>query len=676
MIVAGTGVDITARKRAEKALRETEEKYRSIFENAVEGIFQTTPDGRFVSANPALARILGFDSPEELISTRTDIAQEHYVDPQNREEFKRSMEENGFVLDFELEAYRKDGSKIWISENVRTVRDHGGTVVYYEGTTQDITGRKRAEEALRESEERYRDLVENSLDLICTHDLDGLILSVNRAALELMGYSSDSYARGTNFREILAPEVRDQFDDYLKRIRADGVASGLMLVQTRTGEKRIWEYHNTLRTQGVSAPIVRGMARDITERRRANHSLRLFRALIDRSSDAIEVIDPNTLRFLDCNESACHNLGYSREEFLSLRVYDIDPLVGETVAARLNKEMERSGFVIFESIHRRKDGSTFPVEVNLKTVRVERDYSLAVVRDITERNLAEEALRQAEQKYRRIFENASEGIFQSTPDGRLRAANPALALMYGFDSPEEMIRSCNDNAPRIYIDSSRREEFRNLIEQHGVVRDFEYQALQKGGRKIWISLNARAVRDDEGAIEYYEGTTQDITDRKQAEDDLIKQKEILQKIVDHIPVMINFTDSDGRIKLVNREWQQALGWSLEEIRNEDFDVFAECYPDPQYRQQAWNFVSAATGDWGDFKTRTRAGGTIDTSWARVKLSDGTTIGIGQDITARKQAEHALRQAEQKYRELFENARDATYVHDLSGRYTSINRAAE
>ncbi|HCX29150.1 MAG TPA: hypothetical protein DHU55_05170, partial [Blastocatellia bacterium] len=202
MMVGGVGVDITERKRAEKALRETEEKYRSIFENPVESIFQTTPDGRFIAANPALARMLGFDSPEELISTRTDIAQEHYVDPKSREEFKRSMEENGFVLDFELEAYRKDGSKIWISENVRAVRDHSGTVAYYEGTTQDITGRKRAEEALRESEERYRDLVESSLDLICTHDLDGLILSANRAAMELMGYSSESYAGGTNFREI------------------------------------------------------------------------------------------------------------------------------------------------------------------------------------------------------------------------------------------------------------------------------------------------------------------------------------------------------------------------------------------------------------------------------------------------------------------------------------------
>ena len=331
---------------------------------------------------------------------------------------------------------------------------------------------------------------------------------------------------------------------------------------------------------------------------------------------------------------------------------------------------------MFESIHRRKDGTTFPVEVTLKTFKLERDYSLAVVRDVTERKLAEKALRQAEQKYRRIFENASEGIFQSTPDGKLIAANPALAHMHGFNSPKEMMRACDDISQQIFVNASRHEEFRNLIERHGVVGDFECQALQKDGGNIWISLNARAVRDDTGAIKYYEGIAQDITNRKQTEDDLIRQKEILQQIVDHIPVMINFTGGDGHIKLVNREWQQTLGWSLEEIQDKGFDVFAAAYPNPRALEDARNFVTMATGDWRDFKVRTRDGRMIDTSWARVRLSDGTTIGIGQDVTARKRAEQALRQAEQKYRELFENAKDATYVHDLNGKYTSVNRAAE
>ena len=110
-------------KRTEEALREAERKYRDIFESSGEGIFQTTPGGRFIVANSALARMFGFESAEELINSRTDITSQHYVEPQKREEFKRLFEENGFVQKFEYQVYRKDGSRIWISENVRAVRD-------------------------------------------------------------------------------------------------------------------------------------------------------------------------------------------------------------------------------------------------------------------------------------------------------------------------------------------------------------------------------------------------------------------------------------------------------------------------------------------------------------------------------------------------------------------------
>src|SRR5205807_579753 len=113
--------------------------YRSIFENAVMGIFQTTPDGRYLSANPALASLYGYDSPAALVAGMTDIARTLYVDPGRRAEFRRAIAENGEVADFESEIHRKDGSVIWISENAREVRDGNGKLLYYEGTIQDIT---------------------------------------------------------------------------------------------------------------------------------------------------------------------------------------------------------------------------------------------------------------------------------------------------------------------------------------------------------------------------------------------------------------------------------------------------------------------------------------------------------------------------------------------------------
>jgi PAS domain S-box-containing protein len=156
--LCGITTDITDRKRVEVALRQSEERYRSIFENAVEGIFQTTLDGKYVAVNPALARMYGYDSPDDMIATVTDIASQLYVDPGRRDEFIRLMQAQEEVTGFEALVYRKDGRFIWISENVRTRRDQAGVLVGYEGTVEHITERKLAEARLRATLDQVRTL--------------------------------------------------------------------------------------------------------------------------------------------------------------------------------------------------------------------------------------------------------------------------------------------------------------------------------------------------------------------------------------------------------------------------------------------------------------------------------------------------------------------------------------
>jgi two-component system, NarL family, sensor histidine kinase UhpB len=151
--------------------RRAEEKYRSIFENAVEGIFQTTLDGRFLTANPAMARMFGYETPEELLGAISNIREQLYVEPGRREEFYRLAQRDGFVSGFEVQMYRKDGDLVWVSANARAIYDNNGAISGYEGTVEDITERKRAEEALRQIREAERRRIARELHDVVLQDL-------------------------------------------------------------------------------------------------------------------------------------------------------------------------------------------------------------------------------------------------------------------------------------------------------------------------------------------------------------------------------------------------------------------------------------------------------------------------------------------------------------------------
>jgi PAS domain S-box-containing protein len=416
--------DITARKQVEVALQRSEAESRARAEELAV-ILDAVPGMALIARDPACQTITGSRVAYELLQlpygTNISKSATETQQPTNFRVFKDGKEiapqelpvqkaaaTRREVRESELTVVFNDGTSRDIFGNAAPLLDHEGEVRGAIGVFVDITHRKRAEEALRESEDRYRDLVEHSQDLLCTHDLEGNLLSANPAPARILGYEVAELLK-IPMRELVAPEYREQFDAYLERIRKTGMDKGAMAVMTRTGKRRIWEYNNTLRTEGVPFPIVRGMAHDITDRKRAEKSAQLFRLLIDQSNDAIEVVDPETLRFIDVNGRACIDLGYSRDELLSKSIYDIDPNVEESAYAKVNEELRNSGFAILESFHRRKDGSTFPVEVSIKHVRLDRIYRVTVARDITERKKAEQALQESQAALARVARIASMG---------------------------------------------------------------------------------------------------------------------------------------------------------------------------------------------------------------------------------------------------------------------------
>lgn len=264
------------RKRVGDALRQAENRYRSIVENAVEGIFQTTPEGGYVSVNPALARMYGYQSPEELMLAVKDIGHQVYVDPNRRTEFKRLMEKQGVVQDFEYQVCRKDGNKIWLSENARAVRDPSGAILYYEGTVEDITQQKRALEALAESEERFRLLFDEAP--VAYHEIDsqGIVRRVNRAECSLLGYGPAEIL-GRHASEFVPEEERERSREAVRRKVGGEVplAPFQREFARADGTRVLFEIHENLIRDASGAIVgIRSALLDITERKQLEEQLR------------------------------------------------------------------------------------------------------------------------------------------------------------------------------------------------------------------------------------------------------------------------------------------------------------------------------------------------------------------------------------------------------------------
>ena len=214
---------------------------------------------------------------------------------------------------------------------------------------------------------------------------------VNKHVEEILGYPVEGWLNNPSFWvEHLHPEDRERTIAFTEKAISEQRNHEVEYRMIAADGRSVWlhEMVNVIVENGVTIELV-GVSGDITARKRTEESMALFRKLIDGSNDAIEVIDPETLHFLDINEKACLDLGYHRDEMLSMTVYDIDPVLDAALHTRMAQKMRDSGFVIMETQHRRKDGSTFPVEVNIKYIQLDRAYAVAVVRDITERRNAE-----------------------------------------------------------------------------------------------------------------------------------------------------------------------------------------------------------------------------------------------------------------------------------------------
>jgi len=413
--IVGTFQDIAERVLAQEALQKSEEQYRSIFENAIEGFFQSTPAGRFIRVNRAFAKMCGYASPEEMVAAIRDIGEQHYGCSKERERFLALLNEKGAVENFEHTARRKDGTTFWVSVSARVVRDSNHQILYYEGSHVDIDERRRAEGRLVDAEEQYRSLFDTSTNAILIRNRAGIITMVNRAAATLLNAEKPDDLIGRSYLDLVHPEDRLLSAQRIEKIFQMAVApSGSVKKEMETIRPRehrmvtlaggIIEVEST----GVAFPykggfFIQGIFRDITERKRAEEKLReterKYRELAESLPQVIFEID-STGNLAYLNHTGYELFGYSPEDvangFSVLEAFvpdDRERVVRDILTSIEGRRLGRQEYTAVK-----KSGAQFPVAVHANRVLADETVTglRGILIDLTPTRIAEEEKKKLE----------------------------------------------------------------------------------------------------------------------------------------------------------------------------------------------------------------------------------------------------------------------------------------
>ena len=666
-----------------------ESRFFRLVENSPDLIYRYdfAPKRGFTYVNPAAAVITGY-TPEE-----------HYADPDLG--FKIVHPEDRHILEelsqgndpaqgpLVLRWIRKDGAIVWMEQHNISIHDANGKLTAVEGIARDVTAQHMAEKALRESEDRFRDLVENSQELMCTHDLAGQILSANPAATGMLGYPLNEILK-MNIRDILVPEAQSLFQRYIDEIVRDGKGSGFMHVRTVTGESRIWEYSNTLRRDGVNKPLVRGMARDVTEQKRAEVALRESRnqltAVINSAMDAIIVIsEDQQIRIF--NPAAEEMFGYKVDEIVGLPVDCLLPERFRVAHHQQIKQFSQTGLTrrsmgnLGAIYGIRANGTEFPIEASISQIELHGEkFFTIILRDVTERMRAEEILRQRERALQKAQAVASVGNWVwHVPENRLEWSDEMYHI-FGIEK-ETFTGNLPDVISRAIHPADRAavEQANLAVMQDKNPMPLEYRVIWQDGtvRTVWAEAG-ELVLDASGAALKLTGIVQDITRRKQIEAALRESERFATATVNALSVHIAILDEHGTILAVNRAWRDfaIANHAAPERVCEGANYLQVCEASRgAHSEEAASMAQALramlNGTQQDFVLEYPCHAPDEKRWfiSHVTKFEGEgpvrVVVAHENITERKLIEDALRRSEEQYRNLFEDSPVPLWVEDFS-----------
>ncbi len=681
--MGGTAQDVTERNRMEMDLRNSEQRFRDLFEGAPDAIFLADPDtGMIVGANMAAAELVG-RPVADLINMHQSELHPGDMDEESRMVFERHISEaleRGKVTPIEYEVVRADGERVPV-EIIAQMIYHEGKPVFL-GTFRDITERKVIERALRDSEEKYRALYDAASDAIFVLKMTAsgpMFVDCNSRTLEMFACEREDVIG----RSPLDFSPERQPDGSTSEEAIMNIAEAAMSGESQRAEwihcrkdGSCFDAEVTVNAVEIAGErYMQAIVRDVTERKRADEAIGIseekYRELFEQATDGIFVVTMDTAEIVDVNTVAMERLGYSREEMIGMKVSDINP-PEEPPAIRERFERQRAGETItFETEHRRKDGSWMPVEITSKMItQGDSSFLQAIVRDITDRKQAEAELRASEEKFRTIVTNSQPIIFMLDRNGVFQLCEGKSLEVLGLEPGQAVGMS----AFEMYADFPD-------------VTDGIRSALEGRASRGVIDVNGASLDvffspygSDDGGVAGVMGMAIDITEREEAKREVERSEHYYDSIFSSIKDGISILDMDMHIQTVNntmKEWfsfrqplEGKLCYEVYHGRDEPCDTCPVLQTiesgKPAYEVVPKRDEDGEISGWFDLY-----------SFPLFDDETGELRGIIEyvrDISQQQQALEDLKLSEDNYRRLFEESPMALVIH-RGGVLIKANQAA-
>jgi PAS domain S-box-containing protein len=530
----------------------------AIFASSPDGITVVDLNGNITECNEATVRLHGFTSREELIGKSAF----ELISPKDRQRaamLLQEMPKRKVLRNLEIIFLTKDGKEFPGEGSGKVLIDATGNPVGFVTITRDATERKKAEEALRKSEERFKELANALLDIVFETDLTGRVTFFNRRALEITGYAREELEKGVNMLQFVAPDDKERAKINMKRsMGGEDLGANEYKLLKRDG--------SIFQALVKTAPIVnenravglRGVVVDITELKKAEKALQesegKLRGIIDASPDPIAVSSPDA-KIVDCNLAGLNRFGYlTKSEVVGRSVYDF---FAERTGTKAVERLSRAGDEVrnVEVIFQTKDGVEFPGELSTSPIRSpsgEVTSFVSAIRDITERKEKEKKLRESEQRFEQVAESAEEWIWEVDANGTYTYSSPMVEKILGY-TPEEII------GKKHFYDLFHAEDQEQLrkaalaaFEQKQPFRRFVNRNIHKNGKTVWLSTSGSPILDPQGKLVGYRGVDTDITDLKKKELELKDERHKLDTITQSIGAGFVVISKDYHVLWANK----------------------------------------------------------------------------------------------------------------------------